>query len=207
MVPYKTPELFKRIWPKLHWQVAGAEKQVFLTFDDGPIPELTPWVLDELAKYNAKATFFCVGENVNRNPAIFQRILNEGHAVGNHTHNHLNGRRVPNEQYFENIDECDLALERCGGKTNLFRPPYGRFRQSQLRRLSDRKVVMWSVLTKDYVMTLEPEQILKQIIPITKSGSIIVFHDNVKAEKNLKAVLPAYLSHFSKVGYQFSALS
>lgn len=207
MVPYKTPDLFKLIWPKLLWEVPTDKKEIFLTFDDGPIPELTPWVLEQLNAYNAKATFFCVGDNVEKHPEIFSQLQANGHAIGNHTFNHLNGKKTESSTYLENIAQCDSALKRNGVETMLFRPPYGRFKQSHLRKLRDRKVVMWSILSKDYVMSLEPEKILQQIIPITKPGSVIVFHDNLKAEKNLKAVLPAYLEYLSKEGYQFSALS
>ncbi len=206
MVPHKTPYLFKFLWPQLLWRVPDVEKTLFLTFDDGPIPELTDWVLETLAEFNVKATFFCVGANVKKNPQVFLNVIKNGHTIGNHTFNHLNGSKVKASAYEENINLCDETFKEFGVQSNLFRPPYGRLNYKQRKNLSDRKVVMWDVLTKDYDQNLDPHVILKNSIKATSSGSIVVFHDNVKAERNLKTVLPQYIEHFLSNGYQFSAL-
>lgn len=182
------------------------EKNIYLTFDDGPIPELTDWVLKTLEEHNAKATFFCVGENVDKHPEIFQRIITDGHRVGNHTHNHLNGRREPTERYLRNIAKCDAEFAKHELQTDLFRPPYGRFKIGQRQGLKNKRIVMWDVLSKDYDQSLNADAILANSIEATKAGSIIVFHDNKKAEKNLKSVLPKYLSYFKAQGFQFIAL-
>lgn len=206
MVPHKTPYIFKYLWPGSLWKVSGARNSIFLTFDDGPIPELTDWVLQILKEYGAKATFFCVGDNVEKCPEVFLRIKEEGHSIGNHTFNHLNGSKEKAKVYQNNVLECDHAFQKLKVNTNLFRPPYGRLKPSQRHNLKDRKIVMWDVLTKDYDQNLDPDTILKNSIKATSSGSIVVFHDNVKAEKNLKEVLPKYIEHFQSKGYQFDAL-
>ncbi|MBO3698514.1 polysaccharide deacetylase family protein [Roseivirga sp. E12] len=206
MVPHKTPSLFKYIWPSLVWNVPNAGKKIFLTFDDGPIPELTEWVLETLAQFNIKATFFCVGENVDKHPEVFDKLLLEGHSIGNHTHHHLNGRKALTQNYLDNVALCDEALAKHNETTELFRPPYGRLKTRQRKLLKNRKVVMWDVLSKDYDQSLSPEIILDGIIKATQPGSIVVFHDNLKAEKNLKVVLPKYIQHFLNQGYQFGRL-
>lgn len=193
--------------PSRLWRVTTEDKKLFLTFDDGPIPGLTEWVLDVLTQYDAKATFFCVGANVEKHQMILQRIVNEGHAVGNHTQNHLNGWETPLKTYVENVSLCQQSFQKQGQSTQLFRPPYGRLRWQQRQQLGDLKVVMWDVLSKDYVQTLAADTVLKESIKATQAGSIIVFHDNVKAEKNLRYALPRYIDHFQGLGYRFEKLN
>lgn len=206
MVPHRTPALFKLLWPNLIWSIPNEEKRLFLTFDDGPIPELTEWVLQTLDHFQVKATFFCVGDNVKKNPEIFAKLIESGHTVGNHTFSHINGRKTSEADYLRDIIACDQVFADQAIKTNLFRPPYGRLKTNQRNLLKNRSVVMWDVLSKDYDQSLSPERILNGTIKATKPGSIIVFHDNVKAEKNLQFVLPRYIQYFLDAGYQFDTL-
>ena len=175
---------------------------IYLTFDDGPVEGLTPWVLDTLMHYGVKATFFCVGENIERNPRIYERILKEGHQVGNHTYNHIKGWKAHTPEYLANVEKCEALVN-----TKLFRPPYGRIKKSQFRILSQKyKIIFWDVLTYDYDKLVSPETCLDNSIRYTRPGSIIVFHDNVKAQKNLKFALPQYIEHFLKLNYKFAIL-
>lgn len=206
MVPHKTPALFQYLFPQYLWKKKTEEKVIYLTFDDGPIPEVTPWVVECLRTYNAKATFFCVGDNVRKHPEIFQMILADGHAIGNHTYHHFNGKTTRDEKYLESVRLCDDEFNKQQVKSYLFRPPYGRLKASQRKALPEREIIMWSVLSKDYLQTLSPAKILKASIDATEKGSIIVFHDNVKAFENLTQVLPAYLEHFYQLGYRFDKL-
>ena len=206
MVPHKTPALFKYLWPGLIWNIPNEEKRIFLTFDDGPIPGLTEWVLQILDEFNIKATFFCVGDNVKKHSEIFSKLIESGHAIGNHTFHHINGRNTTVSEYFKNIESCDQVFKDHGLSTNLFRPPYGRLKTRQRNLLKSRRVVMWDVLSKDYDQSLSAESILKGTIKSTQAGSIIVFHDNIKAEKNLKSVLSKYIQHCLDEGYQFDKL-
>ena len=200
----KPPYLLRKIFPRLIWRFSVKEKIVFLSFDDGPIPELTPWVLDTLKLYDAKATFFCVGENVLKNREIFNRIVNEGHAVGNHTYNHLNGWKTENKMYFENIEKCGQLTQ-----SKLFRPPYGKIKRSQLysKFLTNHfKVILWDILSYDFDKNITPEKCVSNVLSNVKPGSIIVFHDNVKAEKNLKHTLPRVLEKLSSEGFKFDII-
>ncbi len=205
MFLHRTPKLIQKIYPSLVWRKTTAQKKIYLTFDDGPIPEVTPWVLDELAIFNAKATFFCVGDNVRKHRDIFNKIINQGHSVGNHTYNHLNGWKTSTDEYIENVV---LADEEIGKHLNssLFRPPYGRITRSQIKELKTKQLVMWDVLTGDFSQTLDPEVILKKSVKCTTPGSIVVFHDHIKAFENLKFVLPRYLKFFFEKGYGFARL-
>lgn len=200
--------LFEILFPRYVWRIRTSDKKIFLTFDDGPIPVVTEWVLEELKKYNAKATFFVVGDNVKRNPEIFQKILIEGHRVGNHTQNHIKGWSNETDDYLANFKECQnsiSALKPSG--VNLFRPPYGQIKRSQAREIfKTHKILMWSVLTRDYEVKLSEEQCLKKAIRQTSAGSIVLFHDSLKAQKNLYYVLPRFLEYFSKKGYEFSTI-
>ncbi len=190
------------IYPRFLWRMPAEEPCIYLTFDDGPVPEITLGVLDILHKYNAKATFFCVGDNIRKHPDVFQQVVDAGHGIGNHTHNHLNGWKTPVEEYLLNISKAEEHYA-----THLFRPPYGRIKKEQARRiLPDYTIVMWSVLTRDYSPALSPEKCLKNAIQKTKNGSIVLFHDSLKAQKNLEYVLPRYLAHFSALGYRFEKL-
>ncbi len=198
----RPPQILRRIYKDSLWRMNPNEQKIYLTFDDGPIPELTTWVLDVLKKYNIKATFFCVGENIIKNPKIFERIKQEGHQVGNHTHNHLKGWKSSTSNYVSNIEKCQQLTQ-----TNLFRPPYGRITKKQFNLVKNSyKVVFWDVLTCDYDKFTSPKKCLKNSIKYTRNGSIIVFHDNIKADKNLMFALPQYIEHFLKLNYKFVLL-
>lgn len=198
----KTPPIVKTIFADFVWHIDTDIKEVYLTFDDGPIPGLTPWVLDVLAEFNSKATFFCVGENVKKNRSIFDRIVREGHTIGNHTYNHLNGWNTENEVYLQNVAECDRYME-----TNLFRPPYGKMKPSQSSLIkSEKTVVMWDVLSGDFDLSITKEKCLTNVIENYSQGSVIVFHDNIKAEEKLKYVLPSFLEHLAENGFVASNL-
>lgn len=204
----KTPWWLKKLYSSRIWSIDTNEKKIYLTFDDGPHPTITPFVLGELKKYCAKATFFCIGKNVVRYPDVYQQILDEGHRTGNHTQNHLNGWQTVNDIYFSDIEEATLHIN-----SNLFRPPYGRIRSSQakyIRIAMDKetaKIVMWDVLSGDFDKSTTPEQCLKNVVEKTNDGSVIVFHDSVKAWEKLSYTLPRILEHFSRKGFTFSAIS
>ena len=196
---HKTPALLKRLYPSLTWHKPRAEEKVYLTFDDGPIPGVTPFILDALRPYNAKATFFCVGDNIARHPDIYRQLLAEGHTAGNHTHNHISGWKTDNPVYFENISQCARQMERHGleatSQPHMFRPPYGRITRSQITQVQQQyEVVMWDVLSCDYDRGLAKEECLQQSIRHTRPGTIIVFHDSLKAQKNVTYALPRYLA-------------
>jgi peptidoglycan/xylan/chitin deacetylase (PgdA/CDA1 family) len=202
----KTPGWLKKLYPSCIWDIPTAEKIIYLTFDDGPHPTITPFVLDELEKYNAKATFFCIGKNVVEHPGVFTRIMDKGHAIGNHTHNHINGWKTDDKVYLENITEAKKYMD-----SNIFRPPYGRIKRSQLRLLSTihypLSTIMWSVLSGDFDIRLSPEKCLQNVLQNTQSGSIIVFHDSEKAEERLRYALPKVLAHFHERGYSFDKIN
>ena len=182
--------------------MASGERELFLTFDDGPIPEVTPWVLDTLRQYNARATFFCVGDNVRKYPEIFDMVVDAGHTVGNHTHNHLSGWSTENITYFHNIRHCARRVQSA-----LFRPPYGKLKPSQVQFLQRHyRIVMWDVLSGDFDKTIKPEAVYQNVIQNASPGSIIVFHDSLKAKANLEYALPRVLEHFAELGYTFSAM-
>jgi len=180
---------------------------IYLTFDDGPIPEVTEFVLDQLRDNNAKATFFCVGDNIKKHPEVYNRLLKEGHRSGNHTFNHLNGITVPTKEYVKNVEWCSSVIrDRFEGK-ELFRPPYGRLTSKQVWLLKDHyEVVMWSVLSGDFDQALSKEECLAKSIQYSENGTIIVFHDSVKTIDKLKWVLPRYLAHFNQLGFRFACL-
>ena len=213
MFLHKMGWIFQQVlYPELTWSRYTQEKKIYLTFDDGPIPELTEWVLDQLSEFDAKATFFCVGDNVRKHPEIFQKLLDGGHSIGNHTYNHLNGWKTEDERYFQNIEQCS---ERLGSHSvldgrqskPLFRPPYGKIKKSQIRKLTPHfEVIMWDVLSGDFSPNLSPEKCLKKSIQYTQPGSIVVFHDNIKARKNIHFALPRYLKFFADQGFQFEGL-
>lgn len=211
----KTPQWLKALYPECLWKVDTDKKVLYLTFDDGPIPEVTPWVLDELMKYKAKATFFCIGKNIDENPDIFKRIIAEGHSIGNHTYNHYNGWKYVNREYYENVEQGAEALARHlhpspvtrHPSLPLFRPPYGKLKPSQYKHLKDKyRIVMWDVLTLDYSLQVSKTKVLNTAIKHAAPGSIIVFHDSLKAQPKLQYALPKVLEHFSALGYTFAAL-
>ena len=198
--------LFRWLYASLLWKVKTEQKELYITFDDGPIPEITPWILEQLELYNAKATFFCVGENVKVNRKIFDSIVVSGHSIGNHTYNHLKGWGSSTSDYLANYEKAKKIIGEEVNPKALFRPPYGRITGRQIRALSNCQIVMWDVLSGDFDQTLTPQRILAKSISATRKGSIIVFHDNIKAFENLKVVLPEYLQHFSELGFKFKAL-
>ena len=201
---HKTPRLASAMFPDYRWRFEVTQKQIFLTFDDGPIPDVTDFVLDTLQNYQAKATFFCIGNNVVNNPAVFERIMREGHAIGNHTYNHLRGWDVETNIYFKDFEDCRAVLP----PTRLFRPPYGRIKNDQAKLiLSQNEIVMWDVLTGDYDPGLNPELILRKTLKHTTAGSIVLFHDSIKAAKNMCFVLPRFLDHFAEKGFTFEAIA
>ena len=192
----------KWIYNDAIWRVKTEEKKIYLTFDDGPIPKITPWVINTLKSFNIKATFFCVGENILKNPDIYNDILVHKHSIGNHCYNHLNGWETNNSTYFNNIEACNKLIN-----SNLYRPPYGRMKQSQYTHLKDKyNIIMWDVLTGDYRKDITPEACLKRTIENTREGSIVVFHENEKAKQNMYYSLPRYIEHYLKKGWIFDAL-
>ncbi len=218
----KSPLLLKWYYPSLLWNKSRTEKVIYLTFDDGPIPNVTDFVLKTLKAFNAKATFFCIGDNIVKHPEVFERVKNDGHAIGNHTFNHLKGWKTDDETYLENTLKCQELTQ-----SNLFRPPYGRIKKSQIRSLeslvwspefkapnnsqlpapsSQLKIVMWDVLSGDFDINLAPEKCYQNVIKHTENGSIIVFHDSLKAFDRLSYTLPKALAYFTEKGFTFSTL-
>lgn len=201
----KTHSIIKKIFKNYFWDIPSINKVVYLTFDDGPTPEITSWVLFELAKANAKATFFCIGNNIQNHPLIFDDLIKAGHSVGNHTFNHENGWSTKNRNYIESV----LLTEKIiNDKNKLFRPPYGKIKPSQsisLRSLGY-KIIMWDVLSADFDTTITPEKCLENVINNVRSGSIIVFHDSQKAFTNLKYALPKTLEFLNKNGFLCEAI-
>ncbi|MBI2271732.1 MAG: polysaccharide deacetylase family protein [Bacteroidetes bacterium] len=198
----RPPYAVRKLFSSLIWRIPTAEKKIYLTFDDGPIPEVTPWVLDILKKHNAKATFFCIGQNVEKNPDLYKRISDEGHSTGNHTYNHLNGWKTRNSEYFSNIEKCSALV-----RSKLFRPPYGKIKKSQISDLrSQYSLVMWDVLSYDFDQSVSPEKCLSNVIRYSREGSIIVFHDSLKAQRNLEYALPKAIEQLSLKGFSFEAL-
>ncbi len=191
------------VFPELLWKFPSRNKELFLTFDDGPHPVITPKVLNILDAYEAKATFFCVGENVQKYPETYARILERGHRTGNHTFNHLRGWGTEKTEYLDNIRKCRELVD-----SDLFRPPHGRItkKQAEILLASGYKIVMWSVLTKDYQQNSNREKLLQNAIRKTEPGSIIVFHDSEKAAENMLFLLPRFLEYFSGKGYVFKAI-
>lgn len=201
----KTPGWLQRLYPSCTWKMPAGNKTIYLSFDDGPHPVATPFVLDQLKKFNAKATFFCIGKNVMEYPAIYQQILLEGHSVGNHTHNHLNGFKTNDEEYYKNI-----ATARVYIASNLFRPPYGKATRRQLKNLTAGTngftPVMWSVLSGDFDKGITAETCLQNVVRNTSDGAIVVFHDSEKAFDKLQHTLPKLLQYFFERGYYFEKI-
>ncbi len=192
----------KYVFPGREWVIPTSEKKVFLTFDDGPHPEHTAFVLDLLKEHNQKATFFCIGDNVRKFPETFERILADGHRVGNHTFHHLKGNQTKVADYEKDVEECALYV-----KSDLFRPPYGRMTNAQFKVLSPAyRIVMWSLLSLDYLKNLDNDAMLPKLCKHTKPGSIVVFHDSEKAQRNLRTLLPAYLKYLKQEGFSSEVL-
>jgi peptidoglycan-N-acetylglucosamine deacetylase len=224
----KTPWWIKKLYPGCIWDLPADDKTLYLSFDDGPHPQITPFILSELKKYNAQATFFCLGDNVIENPDVFQQLLREGHAVGNHTMHHLNGWKTEDDAYWEDIREAAKMIP-----SNLFRPPYGRIRRSQVKLLNGTRdkaqgtrhkgqgtrhkgqalgilhstfIIMWNVLAGDWDETVSPEKCYQRIKGRIKAGDIIVFHDSEKAWERMSYALPRLLEEFSGLGYKFKKI-
>ncbi|MEO8819720.1 MAG: polysaccharide deacetylase family protein [Ginsengibacter sp.] len=201
----KTPWLFKKIFSERIWRIDTDEKILYLTFDDGPHPEATSFVLDELKKYNAKATFFCVGQNIKENFSVYQRLINEGHKPGNHTYNHLNGWKTNDKIYVENIAKAAKIID-----SDLFRPPYGRITSFQMKAISGEKLnlktIMWDVLSGDFDASVNGENCYLNVINNAKPGSIIVFHDSLKSFATLQYAVPKVLAYYAERRYQFKTL-
>lgn len=197
----KTPWYLKSVYPSLVWDMKK-QNTIYLTFDDGPVPVVTEEILHMLSDYNAKATFFVIGENVQKHRSIYEKILEEGHAVGNHTMHHVNGWKTENEKYYEDVLQCDVLIH-----AEKFRPPYGRIGYSQIQHLKKNfTIYMWDVLSGDFDTTLDAAQCTEHVIQNTTEGSIIVFHDSVKAQERVLPALPKVLEHFSKQNFTFAAL-
>ncbi|MEE9349842.1 MAG: polysaccharide deacetylase family protein [Flavobacteriaceae bacterium] len=204
----KTPKIVRSFYKNYTWFFKTNKKEIYLTFDDGPTENVTQFVLDALEKHQAKATFFCIGKNVENQPLLYQRIVKNGHTIGNHTYNHLNGWQTNANDYVNNVEKCADAINSTFNNQKIFRPPYGRIKKYQAKQLIKKgyEIIMWSVLSGDFDTTISKEKCLKNVLDNTKKGSIIVFHDSIKAKQNIEYVLPKVLEYFSKKGYSFVAL-
>lgn len=200
-----SPFWLRWLYPTLTWHKSREEKYVYITFDDGPIPVVTPYVLNTLKKYNCKATFFCIGDNIDKYPSILSDVIAEGHTLGNHTYNHLKGWKTSDSDYLDNVRKTSLLTG-----TRLFRPPYGRIKKSQItdirKHFPETEIVMWDVLSGDFDERITKEQCVKNVLKHYKNGSIIVFHDSLKAFRHLEHALPIILENLSEKGYQFKTL-
>ncbi|MEN3323499.1 polysaccharide deacetylase family protein [Mariniflexile soesokkakense] len=235
LTPVKTPLVAKKMFPNYVWDIPTNDKVLYLTFDDGPTPEITNWTLNTLKKFNAKATFFCIGNNIEKHPDIFQNILDDGHAIGNHTNNHIKGWKTKSKDYLANIELCKTVFENQIPKikfqksnsnpdnyrgndstngsqqvsiVNLFRPPYGQITPKQGKKLLDLgyKIIMWDVLSFDWDKEVSEETCLKNVTLNAINGSIVVFHDSIKALKNMQYTLPKVLEFYTKKGFVFKSI-
>jgi len=196
------PKWLQMFYPSLEWEVKDGGNNVYLTFDDGPHPEITSKVLDILDEYNAKATFFCVADNVRKYPEVYQQIIERGHKTGNHSYHHLNGWKTKNKIYFDDVEQAAGLIE-----SNLFRPPYGKITRHQIKTLKNRyRIIMWSVLTYDFRKSITPETCLQHALSGLNPGSIIVFHDSEKSAKNLFFALPEFLKQCKEKNLKVSSL-
>ncbi|HLA55469.1 MAG TPA: polysaccharide deacetylase family protein [Flavobacterium sp.] len=198
----------KRLFSRYIWDMPKNDKTVYLTFDDGPTPEITEWVLSQLESFGAKATFFCIGNNIEKHPEIFEKVIESGHSIGNHTFNHVNGWHTKTEMYMDDVAKCAATIENNGIKTNLFRPPYGKLSRklSRLLRDSGYKIIMWDILSADFDQSITPEKCLENVLKNISPGSIIIFHDSMKAFRNLKNTLPKTLEFLAANGYSAAAI-
>lgn len=206
----KTRWFIRRIFPSFVWKMPAEGNSIYLTFDDGPTPEITPWVLDQLKAYNAKATFFCIGDRIDKSPELFKRLIDEGHTIGNHTYNHYNAWKTDPKVYMENFEACEVAIEKIIPQgSRLFRPPYAKIRRNQRKELikSGKRIIMWDVLSADFDQRISPQQCTDNVVRNLEPGSIVIFHDSVKASKNLYAALPETLAYIAKKGWKCEAIS
>ena len=203
---HETPSWVQKIYPDCIWNIETTRKEIFLTFDDGPIPEATEFVLDQLELYDARATFFCVGENLQKHKGIARKVVEAGHILGNHTFNHLKGWRTNNATYYENVLKCENQLGEFQESQLLFRPPYGRIKRSQAAALKEYKIIMWNRLSWDFGKNLNTSKALKYLME-SPAGSILVFHDNQKSFKNMSVLLPQVLKYFKENGFEFRSLA
>lgn len=202
----KTNKIIKQLFSNYIWSISTNKPIVYLTFDDGPTPEITEWVLSQLKDYDAKATFFCIGNNIKKYPEIFKKVIEGEHAIGNHTFNHVKGWETSNQTYFEEVDTCEKSIQKYSLKspqTKLFRPPYGKIKPSQSKGLRKKgfKIIMWDVLSVDFDATITPEKCLSNVTKNIDNGSIIVFHDSLKAFQNLEYALPKTLEFLKNKGF------
>lgn len=202
MLIEQPPLLYRLLFPGAHWRFNTERKVVYLTFDDGPIPEITPWVLDLLDTYNIKATFFCVADNVRKYPEVYRMVKERGHRVGNHTYHHIQGLRTSSKNYMKDTDEAKKLID-----SPLFRPPHGHLRINQFFRLRKKyKVIMWDVVTRDYSKYLNSDEVVRNVKRYTRNGSVIVFHDSIKAGDRMKKSLPQSLDWLIEQGYSFELI-
>lgn len=199
---FPLPQIVKRLFPELIWKMPAGGNALYFTFDDGPCPQVTPWVLDELDKYDAKATFFCIGKNAELYPELVELIKTRGHSVGNHTYSHTKGWAKRTGEYVEDIELANSFLS-----STLFRPPYGRITKHQIKRLSARyHIIMWDIISRDYSSVVSPRKCIREVMPHVREGSVIVFHDSLKASRNLFYALPRILESVHKQGYKCRAI-
>ena len=212
---FSVPSTIQWLIPSCTWRKVGQEKVIYLTFDDGPHPEITAWVIDELKKHQIKATFFCVGDNLKKHPETAKQLLTEGHQIGNHTMHHIKGWKHKNVDYIKDIEDCDTEIRKIHEQMNdekaqprLFRPPYGQIKPSQIKLLREKgyEIIQWSDLSCDYDKHLNCEKSLSALVKNAKPGSIVVFHDSEKAENQLKQILPSYLEAMLAEGFTFETL-
>lgn len=208
---HRTPFFLPLLYSSLIWRMPANTRNLYLTFDDGPVPGPTEFVLETLKQYDARATFFCIGENIRKHGKIFKTIGSNGHTIGNHTYNHINGWKTRTDEYCNNVKQCHDEIENQMSNTyrsgiSLFRPPFGRIKRDQIKKLEFYKIIMWDVLSIDYNKNLSQEKCLRNTIAATREGSIIVFHDSYKAEKNLTYALPRFIEHYLDQGFTFKAI-
>ena len=210
LIPVKTPSFLKRMFPNYVWDIPANGKILYLTFDDGPTPEITDWTLDVLKQHNAKATFFCIGNNIEKHPDIFLKIIDEGHSVGNHTYDHARGWKTKTDAYIEEVITTQKIIDlkianRKSGLETLFRPPYGQITPTQGKRLLKLgyKIIMWDILAFDWTDDITNERCYQNVISKATSGSVIVFHDSIKASERMQYALPKVLNYFSEKGFEF----
>ena len=208
----KVPKIIKKIFYNQVWDIPNSENKIFLTFDDGPTPEVTEWVLNILEKENIKATFFCIGNNIEKHPEIFRKTIEKGHSIGNHTFNHLQGWKTETKEYIKNFDLCCSIIQKSAInnlQSVIFRPPYGKIKpkQSKILRKKGYQIIMWDVLSKDYDSNTSAEKCLENVINNTSQGSIIVFHDSLKAQNNLEYSLPKAITFLKNKGFVFDTIN